>query len=135
MGAWRTFLRRYPHLAVLALALALLMKSALPGGVMVAPSGTVLTVTLCADASGSAGLTRHIVIPRENPGDGGGAQDSKGACPFAVLAMTSLGAADPVLLAAALAFVLALGLTPMPLLRVARKPRLNPPLRGPPLLA
>ena len=47
----------------------------------------------------------------------------------------SLAGADAVLLAAALVFILTLGVAPAPPLRLARNPHLRPPLRGPPLLA
>ena len=55
-------------------------------------------------------------------------------CAFADLAMPALSAADPVLLAAALLFILAAALLRALDLTARAFPRLRPPLRGPPLL-
>ncbi len=56
-------------------------------------------------------------------------------CPFAALAHGAAMPVDPVLLAVALAFVLALGFVAVVRSRPRSVPFLRPPLRGPPLLA
>lgn len=134
VGPLRNFLGTHCRLAALLVALAIAMKALVPAGYMLAPQITVLTVTICADAQGKR-ITHDIAVPKKaGHGDGSGEQD-KGACSWSSLAMASLGAAGPELLALALAFILALGFLPSapPAPRIVSW--LRPPLRAPPLLA
>jgi hypothetical protein len=131
----RTLLRRFPGLAMLMVVAALCVKAWVPAGYMPdAGSTRILAVRLCSDMQGALQLT----VP-EKPGHGdagrgdGGAHHPVDACPFGTLAAASLGAADPVLLAAALAFVLALGFAASVPTLPRRASRWRPPLRGPPL--
>lgn len=116
---------------MLLVVVALCLKAALPTGFMISQQSRTLTVEICADSLGRM-VTHQLVLPMK--GDAGGEQ-GKGECPFASLSMASLDAADPVLLAAALAFILALGFAPAHLPRLERATRLRPPLRGPPATA
>jgi hypothetical protein len=54
-------------------------------------------------------------------------------CPFASLAAPALGGADPVLLAALVAFIVALGMLPLSSPTLTRRIHVLPPLRGPPV--
>jgi hypothetical protein len=76
-----------------------------------------------AMAKDMAGTTDH----------GGGGTQSAGGCAFADLALPALGSTDPLLLPAALLFILALGLFAASELPQRAALRLRPPLRGPPL--
>lgn len=132
MTALRALLRnRYP-LALLLVALALAVRMMVPAGMMPDSGSRVLTVQICADASGMA-QSRAIVIPGK-PDSGKGSAD-KGQCAFAGLASAALAGTDPVLLATALVFILlaalALASTALP----TRFHRFQPPLRGPPAFA
>jgi hypothetical protein len=132
MGALRLFLRDHRRLAVLLLGFALAMKALMPAGYMVGAQGKVLTISICADAQGG-GYSKQIVVPysgkhSEEPPH---VKDGQ-ACPFSALTMAALGGVDPVLLALALAFVLALGFATAPPLRLVQAFHLRPPLRGPP---
>jgi hypothetical protein len=129
MHALRTFLRTRRRLAVAIVALALAMKALVPGGYMIGQQGMVLTVGICADASG-AKMTRQIVLPQSGQADGHAKGD--GSCPYAALGMAALTGADAVLLAIALGFILALGFLPVRASPRAGRPHLRPPLRGPP---
>jgi hypothetical protein len=99
---------------------------------MAAHAGKVVTIAICADASGGT-LTHQLVLPAD--GKAGNQAKGEGTCPYAALAMAGLGGVDTALLALALAFVLALGFARPPPARAARPSFLRPPLRGPPLRA
>lgn len=115
------------------LAAALLLKLVIPAGLMLSSQKQTLTVTICADATAQDNA-RTVAIPIKRAG-GESHDPAKGSCPYAALSMTGLGAADPVLLAAALAFVLASGFAPRPMRPLRKIAHLRPPLRGPPLAA
>lgn len=133
MEILRPFLRDHRRLAALLVALALAMKALVPAGFMVGPGAQVLTISICADSIASR-YTRQIIVPMagKHSDDAGKAKESQ-ACPFSALAMGAVSAADPVVLALALAFILVLGFRaacPPP----RRSPtHLRPPLRGPPV--
>lgn len=133
METLRAFLHTHRRLAALLLALALVMKALIPAGYMLGAQAKVLTVEICADASG-AKIMRDIVVSHNGkPGETRGSQiKGDGACAFSALSMASLGGADAALLALALAFILALGFAPLPVAAIGRLTRLRPPLRGPP---
>ena len=121
----------------MALVLATLaLKALVPGGYMIAAHGQTLTVEICG--SNSAGqLTAQVTIPMKSdaaPGQSGPGK-TDGACPYASLSFASLGGAEPLLLAAALAYIVALGFLPLPARIIRAAPRLRPPLRGPPAFA
>lgn len=135
MHALRAFLRTNRRLALALVALALVIKALVPAGYMLGgPLGDgarVLTVAICADASGGL-TTKQITVPSD--GKSGHAK-AEGTCAWGLLAMAALSGADVLLLALALAFILALGLAPS---RPAPRPQrayLRPPLRGPPAFA
>ena len=139
MGAIRQTLRVHARLALALALLALGLRALVPAGMMVATTAShTLTVTICADATGMS-VQRDIVVPmKQTSGQSPGTARHDGAanaCPYAGLAMASLAGADEILLAAAFALALVVGLfvgAPAPAYGM---PRLRPPLRGPPLSA
>ncbi|WP_070154988.1 hypothetical protein [Sphingobium phenoxybenzoativorans] len=116
------------------IALALIMKIAIPSGFMPTVSNGQIVVSVC---SGMGPTTMVITIPGlEHGKSDGGSQHGKTEqpCAFAGLSAPSLAAADPILLAAAILFVLALGMRPLLLTAASASPYLRPPLRGPPAI-
>ncbi len=136
MGTLRAFFRDHRNMTLGLVLLALCMKALVPGGFMFGSQGKMLTIEICADASGTH-LTRQISVPMDGKSSHGQNEQGKGgsACPYSALSMVSLGGADMLLLATALAFIMALGFLAMPAQPAARAPYLRPPLRGPPALA
>lgn len=112
-------------------ALALALKTLLPGGFMTVAQGKTMTVMLCS-GTGPASITVQVPMESDHQPDSGKAADTH--CAFSALGSPALAAADPVLLEAALlfAFVLALLAPTLPL--VQRPSYLRPPLRGPPAI-
>jgi hypothetical protein len=120
--------------ACAVLALALMMKIIMPAGYMPTVSNGQIVVSIC---SGTGPMTMVMTIP----GLGHGKSEGDGhhgkvepPCAFSGLSALSLAAADPVLLAAAILFVLALGTRSLALPASTASPYLRPPLRGPPVI-
>ena len=114
--------------------LTLCVKAAIPAGYMLSKSpDRVVTISICADASGSL-QQMQMVLPGKGQGVAhSGSAKIDGECAFSSLAQSALGGADAVLLALAIAFILMLGLQATKPLCVARFAFLRPPLRGPPV--
>lgn len=133
MQRLRASIRDHRHLALLVLALAFLVRAALPAGYMVArDASSVITIAVCSDASG-VHKTTQLVIPAKPGAPVKPAKD--GSCAFSAMAKGALGGTDPILLALAFAFILVLGLAPARMLPARPVPHTQPPLRGPPALA
>jgi hypothetical protein len=130
MTALRHSLRDHRHIAAAIIALALLMRVLLPTGFMPEVSGGQITIALC---TGHGPAAMAMAVP--GTGDHKPGQPAKPdmPCPFSSASAQSLAGADPMLLAIAIAFVIALALRPIVLARIADAPHLRPPLRGPPL--
>ncbi len=122
--------RRGPAFALLALVLA--VKALVPAGYMIDGDARGVTVRICADAAASV---HAVVIPGKQRGDADQPGHDQQACPFAALGHAALGGADPLLLAAALVFILLIGLVPVPAAAPRASARLRPPLRAPPAFA
>lgn len=134
MNRLRALFRDHARLTLVLLALALAIKAAVPSGFMLASSGDrFLTVTICSDASGTP-KQMQIAIPGKQAagGDQSDMADTGPVCAFSGLGHFALGGADPVLLATALAFILLIGIAPLPSLALRDVPFLRPQLRGPP---
>ena len=121
------------RLAALLCVAALLLKLMVPSGYMIASHSGHLTVEVC---SGMAAPPVKMAMPHAMPMPGHG-KPHDGAkpdqpCAFAGLSAAALGAVDAVLLAALIAFVMALAFAPATLPPPLRRVRLRPPLRGPP---
>ena len=102
-------------------ALALAMKLIVPAGFMPTISDGRFIVTVC---TGTGPMS--MAMPGLDHGK------SEAPCAFAGLAAPSLAAADAVLLAAAIVFVVALGVQPIGPRKTPDVPHLRPYLRGPP---
>lgn len=116
--------------AILALALA--MKLVMPTGFMPTVADGRIVVRMC---SGTGPMTMVMTIPGLEQGkhDGEGHPDRhEPPCAFSGLSAPSLAAADPILLALAILFVLSMGVRALAAPTTAAPPYLRPPLRGPP---
>ncbi|MDT9600968.1 DUF2946 family protein [Sphingosinicella rhizophila] len=134
MHLLRRLLFKNRWIAGAILALALMMKVAMPAGFMPTMSDGQIIVSLC---SGTGPTAMVMTIP----GLEHGRSDSDGQhgkteqpCAFSGLSAPSLAAADPGLLAAAILFILALGMRPPAVPATRAPPYLRPPLRGPPAI-
>ncbi len=137
MNRLRALIRDHARLTLVLLALALAVKAAVPTGFMLSAGGDrFLTVTICSDASGTP-KQMQIAIPgkQDSGGDHPDAANKATHCAFSGLGHSSLGGADPLLLAAALTFILLIGLAPLPAPPRRELPFLRPQLRGPPAAA
>jgi hypothetical protein len=129
----RDILLRHRMLAVWLAVLALLMKVAVPAGYMIGTEHGSITIELC---SGTGPMTMTMQMPgmahHDNKSDHGKGEQP---CPFSGLSAPSLAAADPILLAIAITFIVATVFR-IPDKSVVRAPAfLRPPLRGPPALS
>lgn len=133
MTSLRLLLLRHRTIAAWLVASALLMKVLVPAGFMPVVSAGSITIELC---SGYGPQKITIAMPGMNhqqhkPDH----QGKEMPCAFSGLSAPSLAAADPLLLAVAIAFIIATVFrvaTPS----AARTPAfLRPPLRGPPTRA
>lgn len=131
MGILRAFFREHYRLATLLVALALVMKAAIPVGYMLGTQDRVLTVLICGDASDEH-LTKQITIPGSGKSDG--QSKASEVCPYASISLASLDSGDLPFIALTLAFLLLLGFAPMRIPRLAGQAYIRPPLRGPPAL-
>lgn len=133
MGILRAYFQQHTGQALVLAVLALCLKALLPSGFMLGQDHRAITIEICRDASGSAAALT-MLLPLKSDGQHLPGKPAKGECPFGALSMASLGGADPVLLALALAFIIALGFTPVRAVAPPRPHYLRPPLRGPPIL-
>jgi hypothetical protein len=133
MHALRTFFLRRRSLAIFLVAAALCMKLVVPAGYMIGTDAKLLTVQVCHDAGGQVGVAQILVPTKSGSGHDQGKR-ARDACPYAALSMVSTGAADAVLLAVALLFILALSRMPTPGPSLLSGDHIRPPLRGPPAL-
>jgi hypothetical protein len=122
------------YLAMLVCAATLLLKLLVPTGYMIGSEHGRMTIELC---SGVAGQPMTMTMPGmhgDMPGHGKSQDHGKAEmpCAFSGLSAASLGAVDPIQLAALIAFVMAIGLLPAVLPAIVRRGYLRPPLRGPP---
>ncbi|MBM0170562.1 DUF2946 family protein [Altererythrobacter sp. C41] len=137
MTQLRASIRRHHRLAIVLLVLAFFIKAAVPAGMMISSTpDKVLTVTVCTGSAGEV-ETIALAVPVNAEKGAGHPSDTVKAdhCAFTGLSQAALGGADPVLLAAAFAFILVLGLAPVRAAPLARFRYLLPPLRGPPAAA
>ena len=94
-----------------------------------------VTIELCSGVVTQPMTAAMAETHGDMPGHGRSQDHGKAEmpCAFAGLSAASLGAVDPIQLVAAIAFVMAIGLSPVLLPSVVRRGYLRPPLRGPPL--
>lgn len=122
------------HLAALLCAATLLLRLLVPGGYMIAVDHGRATIELCSGVAPQpmpmGGAAMHGDMP-----DHGRSKDHGKAempCAFAGLSAASLGAVDPILLVALVAFVMTIGRGPIEVPTIVRRAHLRPPLRAPP---
>lgn len=132
----RNFLLDHRRLALILLLCALFMKAFVPTGSMIGSHARTFTVEFCAEGAAPS-LSKQIVISPQTPLDVPAADHGKsdGACAFSALSMAGLSGADAIQLAAAIAFILVLGVFAIALPLSAAPAHIRPPLRGPPALA
>ncbi|MFT4053744.1 MAG: hypothetical protein QM681_04505 [Novosphingobium sp.] len=131
MGTARNYFQQHYRQAIILVLLALCLKLFVPTGFMIGQDHSTFTVKICNDATGGSDLVR-IIVPLKNGMDPLPGKPAKGECPFAALSMHALSGADPILLALAIAFIMALGLARLRPTLWASADHLRPPLRGPP---
>ena len=122
------------HFAVLLCAATLLLKLVVPSGYMIGSEHGRMTIELC---SGVAPQPMALEMPgmHGDMPDHGQSKDHGKAempCAFSGLSAALLAAADPIQLAALIAFVMSVGLACLALPPASRRTHLRPPLRGPP---
>ncbi|MBS0255010.1 MAG: hypothetical protein JSS36_07345 [Proteobacteria bacterium] len=127
MSRLRVLALHHRRLAALLLAMALALRVLVPAGFMPGGDGQ-LAMKICAD-QGSA-IT--LLVPLKGGDHDKGAAKADAPCAFAALGHGLTGAADPLVLAVALAFILALGFAPARTPRVPAWPHRTPPALGPP---
>ena len=132
MNPLRAFLRLHPGLAALILCAGLLMRAVVPAGFMPQIGAHVITLQICADATGGH-LTRDVTLPTAPRHERPEGKADGGPCPFGGMAHAMVAGVDSWLLASALAFILLLGFAPARVMAPRRAVHLRPPLRGPPL--
>lgn len=116
--------------------LAFCIKALMPAGFMVSASAdTVVTVSICSDATGGFKQMQLVIPGKGNSGGHADGTSKDGQCAFSGLGQAALGGADALLLAIAFAFILVLGLAPTQRLPFRQFAHLRPPLRGPPATA
>jgi hypothetical protein len=129
--------RDHARLTLVLLALVLAVKALVPAGFMLSAGGDrLVSVTICSDAGGSPRQMQIALAGQQDTGgDHSDAGDKAAHCAFSGLGHSAIGGADPLLLAGALAFVLLIGLAPLPALPRRELRFLRPQLRGPPAAA
>lgn len=134
MSSLRALFCDHARLTLALMVLALALKAVVPAGFMLAADGErFLTVTICSDATGVPQQMQVAIPHRQSQQDKQAEAADKGRpCAFSGLGHDALGGADPLLLAAALAFILLVGVAPRPALPARDIAFLRPPLRGPP---
>lgn len=142
MASLRSFWRSRNWLVAVVILAAVLLRSAIPAGYMVSQQAGTPQVLLCHASSGAKDevkaqtALRHLAaIVQQGQPDPGPASAATDPCPYAVLSFASLAGADPILLAAALVFVLAIGFAAQPLPPIRRARFFTPPMRAPPALS
>lgn len=128
--------RKHARLSLALVVLALVVKALLPAGFMVSSTaGHFLTVTICADGSGTPKQMRIAIPSKDDIGGDHSPDAGQGQpCAFSGLGHAALDGVDPALLAAAIAFVLLAGFAPLTPPALQDAGFLRPPLRGPPSL-
>jgi len=132
MTSFRSFLHAHRTLAALLLACALAMKALVPAGYMVGSQSRTIAIQICDGQDHH--ILGHIVVGDAGKGGNGQNDHAKGdgVCPYGALGHASLASADPVQLALALAFILAVSFAALVPTRQPRLLHIRPPLRGPP---
>jgi hypothetical protein len=143
MRAYRHLCRHHWAVAMAIVMMAMLARIAVPTGYMPMAENGHVAMMLCGEQNpGMAGLsamlrlTQVIEVHADRDYSGGDhtpGHDTNGSCGFGGLSLASLAAADPVLLALALLFIVATTFRRPQPSRIATARFLWPPRTGPPL--
>ncbi len=129
----RHYLNSYPRLVGMFLVAVLALKLLVPTGYMIAPDSKSFTVQIC---TGMGMVEKTVTVSVDShSSEKSDRQASDKPCSFAGFAQLVLSAADPVLLIAALLFIMITALHVQSVSRVSARSRLRPPLRAPPAIA
>lgn len=133
MTALRRLFAVSPGIAVAILALALAMKLLVPAGFMPTVADGRIVVSICSGTGPMAMVADMPGMAHDAPADMPKQDEGAGApCAYAGLMTPSLASVDPLMLAIALLAAKTLAsrriAPPLP----PARPRLRPPLRGPP---
>ena len=139
--AFRDHLRQHRTVAAWLLTLALLLKVIVPGGYMLDTSGGSVGLILCSGMAPAPVAPSHVMAmpgmahhaAHDTGHDKKDGHSAEQPCAFSGLNAVSLAATDPILLALAIAFVIALVFRQVSQKPVQARAYLRPPLRGPPL--
>lgn len=129
MSGVRTYLQRHAGLVALLLALTLALRALIPAGYMASASSNGVTIELC---SGVAGKSVTIALPGTSKHQQDSRSQAEQPCSFSGAGFDSAATIDPLILAIAIAFVIALGVRSTPFSYRETPAYLRPPLRGPP---
>ena len=134
MTRFRRHLLQHRATAALLLVAALLMRVLVPAGFMPSVDRGGITLVLCSGAGAksvqmAAGMS---MSGAEHQSDREHGDTPEPPCVFSGLAAPALSGTDPILLAAAILFVMLFAVRTPARPRVAPALRLRPPLRGPP---
>jgi hypothetical protein len=128
----RNHIQRNGALAALLLALTLLLKIAVPNGYMLDTSGGTIRITICPAMGPMTTMAMPGMTDSASHNHHKGSEKADQPCAFAGLNAHSVAATDPVLLALAIVFVMALISRRIAPPLVGLRLHLRPPLRGPP---
>ncbi len=139
MAGLRRLFLDHRTLAAWLIVCALAMKILVPAGFMPVVSGGTVTIQICGGTAPSMPtmMAKATMMAEAMPGmthhqDKGDHQSREMPCAFSGLSAPSLAAVDPLLLAIAIAFIVAIGFRRTSTTPVAARAYLRPPLRGPP---
>jgi hypothetical protein len=130
----RSLIARHRAFALALLALTLAIRALIPAGTMIGGTAQALTVQIC-DGYADGASAHSAVVTLSRHGDAGKALPDHQPCAFSALGQASLGGTDPLLVLAAIAFIMLLGQRPDPVPARPAPRRLRPPLRAPPSFA
>ncbi|RUN75195.1 DUF2946 domain-containing protein [Sphingomonas sp. TF3] len=134
MHRLRAHIQQHRALAAWLLAFALLLKVVVPSGYMLDTSNGVIRIAICS----GMGPVKTMAMAMPGMADSASQKHHKDGekadqpCAFAGLNAHSVAATDPILLALAIAFVMALGSRRIAPPLIGLRLHLRPPLRGPP---
>ncbi|MBD8617586.1 hypothetical protein IFT67_01470 [Sphingomonas sp. CFBP 13728] len=140
MAGFRRLFLDHGTLSAWLIVCALAMKILVPAGFMPVVSGGTVTIQICGGTAPTTMVTmiaKATMMAKTMPGmmhhqDKGDHQSREMPCAFSGLSAPSLAAVDPLLLAIAIAFIVAMGFRRTSTTPVAAPAYLRPPLRGPP---
>lgn len=130
MKTLRHLALKYRTMSALLIALILMMKMLVPTGYMVGSAAGSIQIVMC---TGAGPMKMEMpVIGRTDMGHKQGQQGKEISCAFSGISTPAMSAADPLMLAIAVALIMAAVANLKAHARVQPRMRLRPPLRGPP---